>query len=200
MSQGHDAFPRPGLEPRSTDSESSALTTGLLDKAVALACPRYSWPRMLKVAPCTVVPSYIQTFSASWVTTNLYNYGATLCELRYKSYWAAINKIFIYARPCVNKMTWAFFFTWLQSFRPVKLQCSFPSLWNMEETSKKLPNFSIGIDLLGPDPTSNKNKAEKNSQVARFANLSAGRLGLWLLKHFLVPLEFIWLWFSPFSP
>ena len=30
-------------------------TTGLLDKAVALAYPRYSWPSMLKVAPCTVV-------------------------------------------------------------------------------------------------------------------------------------------------
>ena len=42
----------------------------------------------------------------------------------------------------------------------------------MEETREELPNFSIGIDLLGPDPTSNKNKAEKNSQVARFANLS----------------------------
>ena len=96
-----------------------------------------------------------------------------------KSYWAARNKIFtsssrhlIYARACVNKMTWAIFFTWLQSFRPVKLQCSFPSLWNMEETTEELPNFSIGIDLLGPDPTSNENKAEKNSQVARFANLS----------------------------
>ena len=33
----------------------------------------------------------------------------------------------------------------------------------MEETSEELPNFSIGIDLLnlGPDPTSNKNKAQK---------------------------------------
>ena len=30
----------------------------------------------------------------------------------------------------------------------------------MEETSEKLPNFSIGIDLLGPDPTRSKNKAE----------------------------------------
>ena len=30
----------------------------------------------------------------------------------------------------------------------------------MEETSQELPNCSIGIDLLGPDPTSNKNKAE----------------------------------------
>ena len=57
------------------------------------------------------------------------------------------------------------FFTWLQSFHPVTLQCSFPSLWNMEETSKELPNFSIGIDLLGPDPTSNKNKAEKTCKL-----------------------------------
>ena len=46
----------------------------------------------------------------------------------------------------------------------------------MEETSEELPNFSIGIDLLGPDPTSNKSKAEKNSQVARFANLSEDQL------------------------
>ena len=27
----------------------------------------------------------------------------------YKSHWAAMTKIFIYARPCVNKMKWAFF-------------------------------------------------------------------------------------------
>ena len=40
----------------------------------------------------------------------------------------------------------------------------------MKETSEELPNFSIGIDFLGPDPTSSKNKAEKNLQVARFAN------------------------------
>ena len=53
-SQGHNALPGPGLEPGSSDSEPSALTTGLLNKAVALARPRYSWPRMLKVAPCKV--------------------------------------------------------------------------------------------------------------------------------------------------
>ena len=48
--------------------------------------------------------------------------------------------------------------------------------WREQETSVELPNFSIGIDLLGPDPTSNKNKGEKNSQVARFANLSEDQL------------------------
>ena len=48
----------------------------------------------------------------------------------------------------------------------------------MEETNEELPNFSIGIDLLRSDPTSSKNKAElkKNSQVARFANLSKEQL------------------------
>ena len=46
----------------------------------------------------------------------------------------------------------------------------------MEEISEELPNFSIGIDLLGPDPKSSKNEAERNSQVARFANLSEDQL------------------------
>ena len=47
----------------------------------------------------------------------------------------------------------------------------------MEETSDELPNFSIGIDFLGPSQTSNKDNAEKNeSQVARFANLSKDQL------------------------
>ena len=35
----------------------------------------------------------------------------------------------------------------------------------MEETSEELPHFSIGIDLLGPDPTSSKNKAEKTRKL-----------------------------------
>ena len=43
---------------------------------------------------------------------------------------------------------------------------------NMEETREELLYFSIGIDFLGPDPTSSKNKAEKNLQVACFANLN----------------------------
>ena len=42
----------------------------------------------------------------------------------------------------------------------------------MEETSEELPNFSIGIDFLGLDPTSSKNKDEKILQFACFANLN----------------------------
>ena len=45
----------------------------------------------------------------------------------------------------------------------------------MEETSKEVPNFSIGIDFLGPDPTSSKIKVEKNSQVVRFTNLNLNK-------------------------
>ena len=48
----------------------------------------------------------------------------------------------------------------------------------MEEAREELPHFSIGINLLGPDPTNSKNKAElkKNWQVRRFANLSEDQL------------------------
>ena len=42
----------------------------------------------------------------------------------------------------------------------------------MEETSEKLPNFSIGIDLLGPDPTSSKNRAElKKTRMLRVSQI-----------------------------
>ena len=45
----------------------------------------------------------------------------------------------------------------------------------MGETSEEMPNFSIGIDFLGPDPTRSKNNGEKNLQVARFANLNLNK-------------------------
>ena len=45
----------------------------------------------------------------------------------------------------------------------------------MEETSEELPNFSISIGFLDPDPTSSKFEAAKNLQVARFANLNLNK-------------------------
>ena len=56
----------------------------------------------------------------------------------------------------------------------------------MDETSEELPNFSIGIDLLRPDATSSKNKAElkKNPQAARFANSLEDELQqIWAERH-----------------
>ena len=41
------------------------------------------------------------------IRNSLYNIARVLAL--YKSYWAAMNKIFIYARPWANKMTWAYF-------------------------------------------------------------------------------------------
>ena len=38
----------------------------------------------------------------------------------------------------------------------------------MEETKEELPNFSIGIDFLGPDPASSKNKAKKKLDSCAF--------------------------------
>ena len=39
----------------------------------------------------------------------------------------------------------------------------------MEETSEELPNLSLGIDLLGPDPTSSKNNVEWKKKLASCA-------------------------------
>ena len=83
----------------------------------------------------------------------------------YKFYWAATNKTFIYARLYVNKITRAFFFYLASEFPSclAAVQFSFFSKWG--KTSEELPNFSIGIDLLAPDSTSNKNKAEKTRKL-----------------------------------
>ena len=43
--------------------------------------------------------------------------------------------------PVRKKDDVSIFLIWLHSFRPVKLQCSFTSLRNMEETSEELPKF-----------------------------------------------------------
>ena len=43
----------------------------------------------------------------------------------------------------------------------------------MEETSEELPNFSIGIDFLGPDPTSSKKKkSQKKTCELRVSQIS----------------------------
>ena len=68
-----------------SNAEPSALTARLLDKAVALAClcQLTTHVKSSTLYSCTVVQSYIQIFLAWWVTTILYNYGATLCKLRH---------------------------------------------------------------------------------------------------------------------
>ena len=43
----------------------------------------------------------------------------------------------------------------------------------MEETSQELPNFSIGIDFLGPDSTSSEKKPKKTYKL-RVSQISFG--------------------------
>ena len=114
--KGHNALPRPGLEPGSSDSEPSALTTGLQDKTVALACPRYSWPRMIKVAPCTVVQLYIQIF---WLDGLLL--FCIIMGLRSAS--SAINQ-------SLKKTLKAHFQPWCNARRdPISCNTKFPDHW-----------------------------------------------------------------------
>ena len=47
----------------------------------------------------------------------------------------------------------------------------------MEETSEELPNFSIGIDLLGAVPTSSINKAEFKETVKFVGRPAAAVIG-----------------------
>ena len=59
-----------------------------------------------------------------------------------KSYWAAMNKIFIYARSCVNKMTWTFFVHCCSVIKEFAhaFSCAYIELWmhlgSLESTQK----------------------------------------------------------------
>ena len=62
----------------------------------------YRQQASLKVVRCILVRKSIYLKEIDF-----YNIARVLAL--YKSYRAAMNKVVIYARPCVNKMTWAFF-------------------------------------------------------------------------------------------
>ena len=64
----------------------------------------------------------------------------------------------------------------------------------MEETSEELPHFSIGIDFLGPEIMRSKNKAKKNMQVARFANLLEDQLQQILMEKHSLPRKRVTNW------
>ena len=68
-------------------------------------------------------------FMSLWPRT-IFDYNIARVLALYKSYWAAMNKIFIYARPCVNKMTCSALF-----FVP------FPKYPKIDGNDKKLSSF-----------------------------------------------------------
>ena len=82
----------------STDSESSALTTGL-NKNDSLNQLTTHVKSSTLYGRTVVHPNFL----AWWVTTILYNYGATLCELRYNAVGVLIGQ-----QPIRNK-NWPYF-------------------------------------------------------------------------------------------
>ena len=138
---------------------------------------------MLKVAPCTlglsVVRSYIQIFSAWWVTTILYNYGATLCELHYNN---KMGKLVNFVCWVCSKIFW---------FRILKI-CIFiiPSksmtfqLWPMLKMFKESGKTNVPIEymnILKVFKVLPKQKNEReNSKRAREANET--NQWKWILK------------------
>ena len=89
------------------------------------------WPLRYRCSALPTEPSsqlgaghYVGSKWTSQVVNNGCKYMKIIARVLalYKSYWAAMNKVFIYARTCVNKMTWAFY---LPGFRvSVLLNCS----------------------------------------------------------------------------
>ena len=92
MLQEHNALSWPGLEPRSsTLTDTDHWTTG---QSHGIGMPVVQLTTHVKSSTLysrTVVWSYghtiVQPNLAWWVTTILYNYGATLCKLCYKLYF-----------------------------------------------------------------------------------------------------------------
>ena len=84
------------------------------------------------------IPIYSHFKTYFTAVKRLYNIARVLAL--YNSYWAAMNKIFIYARPCVNKMTWAFF-TWVQSCRLLSCSTLFLLFRIWKKPAKNCPIF-----------------------------------------------------------
>ena len=99
----------------------------------------------------------------------------------YKSYLAAMNKIFIYTRPCVNKMTWAFL---LPGFRVSAAAITVRQNNSVVVAQEKTASFLQSVF--------------SNCTVHGSVNIiltikTPDDFGSLTFKTFLVTLEFIWL-------
>ena len=91
----------------------------------------------------------------------------------HKSYWAAMNKIFIYARPCLNKMMCSAVF-----FVP------FPKYPTIDGNDKKILHFFLEFSFVLATP-SNSKSGEHVSQVIEpewFVEKSAVKTDIYLEK------------------
>ena len=105
------------------DTTKDSFINRMMARNILQFRPYSSWNRKNRLSTVKELECDLHFRSSIFPLSNeedYYNIARVLAL--YKSYWAAMNKIFIYARPCVNKMTWAFF---LAGFRvSVLLSCS----------------------------------------------------------------------------
>ena len=117
------------------------------------------------------------------ITSPLINISYNIARVLalYKSYLAAMNKIFIYTRPCVNKMTWAFL---LPGFRvsaaAITVRQNNSVVVAQEKTASFLQSVFSNCTMHG-----SVNIILTIKTLDDFGSLT--------FKTFLVTLEFIWL-------
>ena len=92
----------------------------------------------------------VLSFYRPW-RKDFYNIARVLAL--YKSYWAAMNKIFIYARPCVNK----------DFVHDDVFFVSFPKYPKIDGNEKKLSRLFFGIELR----SSHSNQKQKRWKMFR---------------------------------
>ena len=102
-----------------------------------------------------------------------------------KAHWAAMNKIFIYARPCVNKMTWAFSVHCRSVIKELAhaFSCAYIELWmhlgSLESTQKArvalgcASSYSYAFFVLSKLPACIHNTHAKHEQILKFSLLES---------------------------
>ena len=117
------------------------------------------------------------------ITSPLINISYNIARVLalYKSYLAAMNKIFIYTRPCVNKMTWAFL---LPGFRVSAAAITVRQNNSMVVAQEKTASFLQSV-------FSNCTMHGSVNIILTIKTLDD--FGSLTFKTFLVTLEFIWL-------
>ena len=128
------------------DTTKDSFINRMMARNILQFRPYSSWNRKNRLSTVKELECDLHFRSSIFPLSNeedYYNIARVLAL--YKSYWAAMNKIFIYARPCVNKMTLAFF---LHGFRVfVLLSCSAVSLL-FEIWKKPVKNCPIFLSAL----------------------------------------------------
>ena len=128
------------------DTTNDSFINRMMARNILQFRPYSSWNRKNRLSTVKELECDLHFRRSIFPLSNEKDYYNIACALAlYKSYWAAMNKFLIYARPCVNKMTWAFFLLGFRGF--VLLSCSAVSLL-FEIWKKPAKNCPIFLSAL----------------------------------------------------